>query len=96
MLTISPDAAQAIKQIVDSSGVGEDGGLRLSVQPLDEQTANLELSVTDSPGAQDARIEEAGANVYVDPAAAQFLDDKVLGASQGEQGLAFSIVEKQA
>lgn len=96
MLTISPDAAQAIKQIVDSSGVGEDGGLRLSVQPIDEQSANLELSVTDSPAEGDSRIEQQGANVYVDPVAAQFLDDKILGATEGEQGLAFSIVEKQA
>lgn len=95
MLTITNGAAEAIKQIVTTSKVGDDGGIRLSVQPLDGDRAKLELAIAPSPTPGDSHIEEAGANVFVDEKAAPFLQDKLLDATIESDGPSFSILEQQ-
>lgn len=94
MLTLSADAAQAIKQVVASSEAGESGGIRVTMQPLDEDRAKLELSVASSPEPTDTMVEQEGANVYLDKKVAAFLDDKILDASLEEEGPSFSILDQ--
>jgi iron-sulfur cluster assembly protein len=95
VLAISRGAAQVVKEIVTSSDVGEEGGIRLSVESIDDRSARLDLTVADSPEPGDTLIEEEGAKIFLERDAAGFLDDKVLDASVEADGVAFSIVEQQ-
>ena len=94
MLAITEGAAEAIKQIITSSPIAEEGGLRISVEPLDDQRARLELSLAESPQPGDSLVQKEGANVFVEEAAATFLDDKVLHASMEEDVVSFSLEER--
>jgi iron-sulfur cluster assembly protein len=93
VLAISHGAAEAIKQIVTSSQLTE-GGVRLSVESIDDQGARLDLSLADSPEPGDSLVEEEGANVFVEQNAAMFLDDKVLDATMEGDRVSFSITER--
>lgn len=94
MLTISPDAAQAVKQVVNSAEAGQNGGIRLSLKPVDEQQAKLELSLATNPEPGDTQVEQEGANVYLDEQVASFLDDKILDAKIEDEGPSFAILDK--
>ena len=96
MLLISEGAAEAIKRIVSSSPVAEEGGVRIAAVPIDDQSARLDLSVAESPDVGDTVIEEKGAQVFLDDNAASFLDDKVLDATIEGENVSFSIVERQS
>lgn len=96
MLTITDNAAEAVRQISAGSGLEPDPGLRISAgEPTPEGTP-LEISVTAGAEATDATVEEGGARVYVDPVVAPALDDKVLDAEvEGEQ-VRFALLEAPA
>jgi iron-sulfur cluster assembly protein len=94
MLAITHGAADAIKQIVTSSQIVEEGGIRISVEPVDNGSARLELSIAESPEPGDALVEEEGANVFVEQNAAMFLDDKVLDATIEGDRVSFLFVER--
>lgn len=96
MLTLSNTAADAIKQIVTSSQVGDAGGVRLAVRTDDQNSAKLELTVTPRPAPGDARVEEDGANVFVDPSATLLLQDKHLDANMSAEGPSFSIEDQDS
>lgn len=95
MLVISHDAAEVIKQIVMSSPVGEDGGIRLSVESIEGRSARLDLEVALGPEPGDSLVEEEGAKVFVEQNAALLLEDKVLNATLEQDNVSFSIVERQ-
>jgi iron-sulfur cluster assembly protein len=94
MLTLSADATEAIKQVVDSTEAGENGGIRFSIAPVGEGQAKLELSVTASPEPGDTYIEEQGAKVYLDPNVVPLLDDKILDGTVEGGSAAFSILDR--
>ncbi|MEX2587811.1 MAG: iron-sulfur cluster biosynthesis family protein [Actinomycetota bacterium] len=94
MLTISADATQAIKQVVGSSEAGENGGIRLTMKPIDDQQAKLELSLAPNPEPGDTQVEQEGANVFLDEKVAPFLDDKILDATIDAEGPSFTILDK--
>lgn len=94
MLTLSADAAQAVKQVVNSSEAGENGGIRLTLKPVDDQQAQLQLSLATNPEPGDTQVEHEGANVFMDEKVAPFLDDKVLDATIEDEGPSFTILDK--
>ena len=94
MLAISHGAAEAIKQIVDLSQVGGEGGLRISAEPVDDQSLRLDLTITDDPQPGDSRVEGEGATVFLEHNAAIVLDDKVLDASLEGDKVSFQISEQ--
>lgn len=96
MLAITTDAAQVIKQIVTSSELGRDGGIRVSVEAGDGQSAKLAMAIAGRPEPGDAHVEQEGANVFLDPNAAPFLDDKVLNATIESGQPAFSLADNQS
>lgn len=58
--------------------------------------AQLTLAVTPAPEEGDAALGSSGAQVFLDAAAADFLDDKVLDVAQDEQGqVSFSLYPQQ-
>ena len=90
MLTLTENASTIVKTIVDQSAPGDDSGLRFSQEGANQGA----LTVAPSPEAQpgDAVVEQDGARVYLDQAAAVALDDQVLDASVDQSGaVQFSI-----
>ena len=82
MLAISEDAASAIRGIVGAPGVPDGAGLRITREEVtDEEGAprtDLRLSVVAQPQEGDEILEDE--RVFVDPGAAELLDDKLLDA----------------
>jgi iron-sulfur cluster assembly protein len=96
MLAISHDAAEAIKQVVSSAQMPDEGGVRISAQPSGDESVRLEFSLATSPEPGDAIVEQEGANVFVEQTAAPLLDDKTLDAAVVEADkVTFSIVEQR-
>ncbi len=94
MLTLTPTASEAVRQIVAQAPVDDEtGGLRIAPGEPTEQGVPLEISLVEGPEAADQEVGDAQAHVYLDPAAAEALDDKVLDAQVQESGVGFSILE---
>jgi iron-sulfur cluster assembly protein len=90
MLTITDSAASAIRSLTSQPDLPVDTGLRI-MKPGAGAPA-FELALTEGPVAGDQVVEEGGARVFVEPAAAAVLEDKALDAQVNEQGdLAFHI-----
>lgn len=94
VLAISHGAAIAIKQIVDLSQISEGGGLRISAEPVDDESIRLDLTIADNPEPGDALVEGEGASVFVEHTAAIVLDDKVLDATVEGDRVSFQISEQ--
>ena len=85
MLTITPDAATAVRAIVEASEIpGDAGGLRIAKDAGEQPT--LALSLAAVPAEDDTVVDADGARVFLDGQAAQLLDDKVLDAGSDDQG----------
>ncbi len=96
MLAISHGAAEVIKHFVSSAQMPDEGGIRISAQPIGNEGVSLELSLATSPQPGDAIVEQEGANVFVEQAVAPLLDGKTLDAAVVEADkVSFSIVEQQ-
>jgi iron-sulfur cluster assembly protein len=95
MLTVTSSAAAAIRAIVESTGVSDEGGIRIAMATADEPDAALQLSVSDAPLDGDAVVEEEGANVFLDQMAVVALDDKSLDAEIEGEEIRFGIVERE-
>jgi Fe-S cluster assembly iron-binding protein IscA len=91
-------AADAISALTAQEGKQETGGLRFAVQAQQDSGAQLALSVADQPEAGDQVLgTEGGARVFLEPEAAQFLDDKVLDVQQDDAGrLNFAVMPQPA
>ena len=93
MLAISEDAAAAIRGIVGGEGVPEGAGLRItreeSTDASGESRTDLRLSVVAGPQEGDEVLEAE--RVFVDPDAADLLDDKLLDADYVGDELRFSL-----
>ncbi|MFE7844263.1 Fe-S cluster assembly protein HesB [Microbacterium sp. NPDC057407] len=83
MLTMTPTAAEAVKQIVARVPQAEDGGVRIRDTGTD---TGFELSVTADPEPQDTIVVTDGARVFLDETAAHVLDDRVLDAELADDG----------
>jgi iron-sulfur cluster assembly protein len=86
MLTMTDNAAEAVRLISAGSGLEPDPGLRISAgQPTPEGTP-LEIGLAAEPAPSDETIEEGGARLYLEEIVAPALDDKVLDAEfEGDQ-----------
>jgi iron-sulfur cluster assembly protein len=86
VLTLTPDAAEAVRQLVSDSPVESGGGVRIA--PGDPTPTGIPLQVTMAaePEATDQTIEDSGARVFVDSDAVEALDDKVLDAAVDDAG----------
>jgi iron-sulfur cluster assembly protein len=94
MLTITHTAAEAIRAIVDSTDVPEEGGIRISVARQNGAQASLELAVSPAPMEGDAVLDAEGAHVFLDELAVMALEDKFLDAQIDGGEISFGIVER--
>jgi iron-sulfur cluster assembly protein len=97
VLTITPTAADAIKALVSSSPVPDDGGLKISTKPTGDTSSALELSLAEAPADTDSVVEEQGSRVFLEDSVAPLLDSKVLDAQVEEPGqVRFSLRDQGA
>jgi iron-sulfur cluster assembly protein len=90
VLAITPTAAEAIKGVVSSSGLPETSGLRIArPSETDERGAGFELSVAAAPDGEDQVVEEHGAQVFLEPEAADVLEDRLLDADMRDDKVRF-------
>jgi Fe-S cluster assembly iron-binding protein IscA len=93
VLTLTPTAAEVVRTLVDQSESPDSGGLRIAASDGAPEGVELELSLVGEPEATDATIEQAGATVYLDPGAAELLDDKLLDAQVADDHVTFVLRE---
>ena len=96
MLALTSDAQQAIEGVLSATGIPAGAGLRIA-PPAEVDaagSAQLEVTIAAVPAEGDQVIGELGARVFVDEAAAEFLDDKVLDASISGEEIRFAIAEQ--
>ena len=95
MLTITEEAEQAIRGILDASNAPDGSVLRISPQPAQQEGPGagpgLVVSVTDAPPPDDQIVEGDQVEVSVEPTAAAILDDKELDATVVGGQVNFSI-----
>jgi Fe-S cluster assembly iron-binding protein IscA len=89
MLVVTANAGQAIEAILANAAMPDGSGLRIDTpgEPPaspDRSGVPLQLEVASQPAAQDQVVSGGGAKVFVAPAAAPMLDDKVLDVRVSE------------
>ncbi len=89
MLTLTPTAAEVVRNLVEQSPTPDSGGLRLTAAAEGGESVALELTLVGEPEAMDETVEQEGATVYLDPGAAELLDDKLLDAQVEEDAVTF-------
>ena len=94
MLTITENAAEAIRGIVTSSEAAA-GGLRIASAPEAAQEGALELTLARVPAEDDEVVEEHGAQVYLDESAASLLGDKLLDARIEGNQVGFVVADQE-
>lgn len=91
MLTLTENANNVVKTIVDQAGGGNDAGLRISQDAPDSPALHVMPTEAPQPGDQ-VLEEESGARVFLEETAAVTLDDKILDAQVDQSGgVQFSI-----
>jgi Fe-S cluster assembly iron-binding protein IscA len=91
VLTVTDEAAEAVKKMVERAEVAETGGLRIYSTPVTDSEATIRLTVVPEPEDGDRVIETGGSRIFLEEKAAAFLDDKVLNATFEDQSIAFAI-----
>ena len=93
MLTLTDSAVSAIRSLTSQPDLPGETGLRIMAQG--QGAPSFQLALAEGPVAGDQVVEEGGARVFLEAAAADVLDDKALDAQVNEQGdLAFRIADQ--
>ncbi|MFI6095550.1 iron-sulfur cluster biosynthesis protein [Lentzea sp. NPDC051213] len=89
-------AAEVINELTGQSTATDDIGLRFALAADNNSQSALELSLSEPVDGDEVVAAPAGAKVIMEPAAAQFLDDKVLDVRQDDEGNpAFAIARQE-
>ena len=96
MLTITPEASQAIRGILAASDAPDGSMFRISPQGQNGTAPgpSLAVSVTEAPDPEDQIVEGEEVAVAVEPSAAAMLDDKELDVTVAGEQVNFSIAEQ--
>lgn len=87
MLEVTPMAAEVINELTSQSeATNDDVGLRFALATDNDSQAALELSLSEVVDGDEVVTADAGAKVIMEPAAAQFLEDKVLDVRADAEG----------
>jgi Fe-S cluster assembly iron-binding protein IscA len=92
MLTVTANAATAIRDIISQDAVPPGAGLRIAA---DESGNGLVLSLEAEPFEGDQVVDSAGARLFLDQYAAAMLDDKELDVTIDPSGdLQFAVADR--
>jgi iron-sulfur cluster assembly protein len=94
MLTLTDNAVHVIRDLTTRPEVPAGAGLRIAT---DQSAGALTLALAAQPAHDDQVVDEAGARIFLDPEAAQLLDDKALDAAVEPDGaVQFDFAERPA
>ena len=85
-LTLTENASSVIRALSENSELAEEAGLRIAGSDDGGQPTDLAVALVMTPRQQDQVIEQEGARVFLDPTAANLLEDKVLDATVDDDG----------
>jgi iron-sulfur cluster assembly protein len=71
-----------------------DAGLRVYTSGGAPDIQGLQIEVAEAPNTDDQVLEAGGAQVFLEPGAADALDDKVLDAVRDEDGVRFAVTQQ--
>lgn len=96
MLTITPQASEAIRGILASETIPDGAVVRIAPQPEQgpQPGPGLAVTVVDSPPPEDQIVEGEEVEVAVEPTAAEVLADKELDATVSGEQVNFMIGER--
>lgn len=94
MLTITPDAAQALDAVIAAQNAPEGAGVRISQGMGADGQPGIGLTLVAEPVAGDEVVEDTTVPVFLSPEVADLLDDKVLDAHVQGESIAFEIGEQ--
>lgn len=95
MLTLTDNAVLAIRSIVGEPRLPEAAGLRIASGAGANGAQEFGAELTGGPGPADQVIDEEGARVFLDPAAAGALDHMMLDAQVNDRGeVSFQVMER--
>lgn len=94
MLTLTENAVLVIRDLTEQEEVSDGAGLRIASDPA---AGSLTLALAGEPVQGDQVVDSDGARIFLDPQAAQILDDKALDAAIDAQGgVRFGVAERPA
>lgn len=101
MLTLTPDATQAIHQLLSTTDTPAGAGIRIestgatqSSNGAEAEGGGLRVVVASEAPGGDEVVEHEGARVFIEPVVSDFVDDKQLDITPAEGGMAFMLVEQ--
>jgi iron-sulfur cluster assembly protein len=96
MITLTPEATDAIRELVDNAELPDTGGLRLDMNDatLNSAPPSLALTLVETPATGDEVIDQGGIHVYVSKQAAPLLDGKEIDARSESGGVTFLVNDK--
>jgi len=90
-LTVTDNAAVEVRKFMVAEGVtGEEGGLRVSVQPGGCSGFKYSLVIEDRNAEDDFVLENDGFKVFVDPFSAQYISGVTIDYVSSMQGSGFT------
>jgi len=92
VLAITPDAATAIRAILDASPLDDAAGLRISPASAQDGQSGLELALAEGPDVTDEVLADQGVQIFLAPPLAEHLDDRLLHARVEEGKIAFELL----
>jgi iron-sulfur cluster assembly protein len=96
-LTLTPAAAVEVKKFMEAEGVsGEQGGLRVAVQPGGCSGFKYSLVIEDKSAEDDFVLENDGFKVFVDPFSAQYISGVTIDYVTSMQGSGFTFKNPNA
>jgi Fe-S cluster assembly iron-binding protein IscA len=93
VLDVTSSASLVIRELIASNNANGGAGLRIA--PADEPAGAFALSVAPGPEQDDQVVPIEDGEVFLEPTAAQALDDKTLDADVDPQGaVSFSVIDQ--
>ena len=93
MLTITSEAADAIKEIVQANDLPQGSGLRITAEE-DGDEVSIELDFAEQPETDDDVVESQGARVFLDATASDVLTDVELTVTPHGDHVHFEFSER--
>ncbi|TDB70418.1 iron-sulfur cluster assembly accessory protein [Micromonospora sp. KC723] len=93
MLTMTDNAVLVIRDLAAQQDVLTDGGLRIAA---DTEAGSLTVELVPEPAQGDQVVDNQGARIFLDPDAAELLNDTSVDASVDDEGVVqFGFTEKE-
>src|SRR3981081_4721142 len=97
MLVLTTAAAEVVKAVTTAPEAPTGAGLRIAAStPQPESAGALQVTAAEGPGEGDQILEGDGAVVFLESAAAIYLDDKVLDARMDVNGRPLLDIDDQS